>query len=227
MNLGEQIKRRRKELNITQEELAKKLNVTRSAVSNWETEKNYPDLQTIVYISDELNISLDVLLKGDRKLVERISQDINDNPKLKKRIKQLIIIIALMCIVGILGAFTFMYLNTESYIPYNETGIRITEDGDMYVENPYHCFYTICTGSDNEISLIYFTESNGKDIATDKRVGSFNNELNSNNTQEVYYLPEKYVNQYKLIDDKHHVFDPTEKELKEIKTPDNLIWISK
>ena len=69
MNLGEQIKNRRKELNITQEELAKKLNVTRSAVSNWETEKNYPDLQTIVYISDELNISLDVLLKGDRKLV--------------------------------------------------------------------------------------------------------------------------------------------------------------
>lgn len=39
MNLGEQIKKRRIELNITQEELANKLNVTRSAISNWETEK--------------------------------------------------------------------------------------------------------------------------------------------------------------------------------------------
>ena len=54
MNIGEQIKSRRIELNMTQSELADRLSVTRAAVSNWETEKNYPDLQVIVDISDEL-----------------------------------------------------------------------------------------------------------------------------------------------------------------------------
>ena len=62
MNIGEQIKARRTELNITQQDLADRLNVSRSAISNWETDKNYPDLQIIVQISEALQISLDELL---------------------------------------------------------------------------------------------------------------------------------------------------------------------
>ena len=41
--IGKLIASKRKELNITQQELAKKLNVTDKAISNWETGKNYPD----------------------------------------------------------------------------------------------------------------------------------------------------------------------------------------
>nr|WP_084683649.1 helix-turn-helix transcriptional regulator [Carnobacterium mobile] len=44
-------------MNITQEELAERLNVTRAAVSNWEVGRNYPDIQLLLKISDELNIS--------------------------------------------------------------------------------------------------------------------------------------------------------------------------
>ena len=69
MNIGEQIKIRRIELDITQQELADRLCVSRSAISNWETNKNYPDLQIIVQISEELQISLDTLLKGDANVV--------------------------------------------------------------------------------------------------------------------------------------------------------------
>ena len=227
MNLGEQIRNRRKELNITQEELANKLNVTRSAVSNWETEKNFPDLQTIVYISDELNVSLDVLLKGDRKLVEKISRDSNENPKLKKKLKKLIVIIILLCIICIMGVGTFFYLNNESYIPYSETGIKVTNDGDMYVASPYYCYYATYTGTNNEIAFLYLTKSNGRDKATDERVVSFDNDLNEENIEIVYYLPEKYVEQYNLLDDKHHNFIPTETELKEIESSNNPIWKNK
>ena len=64
MQLGQAIAQIRKERGLTQEAFAKVFNVTRQTVSNWENEKSYPDLATLVKISDEFNVSLDVLLKG-------------------------------------------------------------------------------------------------------------------------------------------------------------------
>jgi transcriptional regulator with XRE-family HTH domain len=54
MKIGEEIKKRRLELNMTQEELASELHVSRSTVSNWEVNRNYPDIQLIVHISKML-----------------------------------------------------------------------------------------------------------------------------------------------------------------------------
>ena len=51
-------------------------NVTRQTVSNWENEKSYPDLSTLVKISDEFNVSLDILLKGDFRMVKDIDKKI-------------------------------------------------------------------------------------------------------------------------------------------------------
>lgn len=48
MEFNEQIKRLRKENNLTQEEMAKKLNVTRQAISNWENNRNLPDFEMII-----------------------------------------------------------------------------------------------------------------------------------------------------------------------------------
>lgn len=59
MKIGQKIKSRRESLKLSQEELAQKLNVTRSAISNWEIDRNYPDLQTLVHLSMELDMSLD------------------------------------------------------------------------------------------------------------------------------------------------------------------------
>ena len=83
MNIGSQIKERRTVLHMTQDELADKLNVSRSAISNWETEKNYPDLQLIVMLSEVLDVSLDDLLKGDANVVEKISKDTKESKKLR------------------------------------------------------------------------------------------------------------------------------------------------
>jgi len=83
MNIGNEIKTRRKELNLTQEELAKKLNVSRTAVSNWEQQRNYPDIELLVTISDKLDISLDKLLRGDSKMVKELSFDYKKKKKFK------------------------------------------------------------------------------------------------------------------------------------------------
>lgn len=48
MEFNEQIKCLREENNLTQEEMAKKLNVTRQAISNWENNRNLPDFEMII-----------------------------------------------------------------------------------------------------------------------------------------------------------------------------------
>ena len=99
MSVGSQIKQRRTELNMSQEALAEKIGVSRSAISNWEIERNYPDLQVIVTLSDILDISLDKLLKGDAVVVEKISTDTVQRKSLSKKLKIVYICLALLVIL--------------------------------------------------------------------------------------------------------------------------------
>ncbi|NQP52684.1 DUF3955 domain-containing protein [Streptococcus suis] len=64
MNFGQQIKDLRKKKGLTQEQFALKLNVTRQAVSNWENDKNLPDLELLILMSFVFSISLDQLILG-------------------------------------------------------------------------------------------------------------------------------------------------------------------
>ena len=61
MKIGNSIQMIRKENNLSQEEFGKLFHVTRQTISNWENEKSYPDLQTIIAISEHFEISLDKL----------------------------------------------------------------------------------------------------------------------------------------------------------------------
>lgn len=58
MKIGETISKIRKDQNMTQEEFSKLFNVTRQTISSWENEKSYPDLQTLVDISNKFKVSL-------------------------------------------------------------------------------------------------------------------------------------------------------------------------
>ena len=75
MKLGKRIAEIRKEHKLTQEGLAEICSVTRQTISNWENGKSYPDLETLVLISDTFDVSLDVMLKGDRKMVSEITKE--------------------------------------------------------------------------------------------------------------------------------------------------------
>ena len=65
MEIGKQIKKYRAALKLSQEELAEKLYVSRQTISNWENEKNYPDIHSLLRLSSLFEISLDQLIKGD------------------------------------------------------------------------------------------------------------------------------------------------------------------
>lgn len=77
MQLGQTIQKIRKENHLTQEEFAEIFHVTRQTVSNWENEKSYPDLLTLVAISDNFHISLDKMLKEDIKMTEKLNKEIH------------------------------------------------------------------------------------------------------------------------------------------------------
>ena len=73
MEIGQKLKDKRKELGISQEKLAEQLGVTRHTIANWEKGKTYPDIASLMKLSDLYEISLDELLKEDatmRKHVE-------------------------------------------------------------------------------------------------------------------------------------------------------------
>lgn len=83
MNFGEEIKRIRQERCLTQEQFAAKLNVTRQAVSNWENNKNLPDIGMLILISDVFNVSLDILIKGENSMKEKVIRDGSETRRAK------------------------------------------------------------------------------------------------------------------------------------------------
>ena len=58
MKIGETILKIKKDQNMTQEEFSKLFNVTRQTISSWENEKSYPELQTLIDISNKFKVSL-------------------------------------------------------------------------------------------------------------------------------------------------------------------------
>ena len=72
MSLGNKIREIRKNNDLTQEQFAQKFHVTRQTVSNWENDKNYPDLSSLKEISEEYAISFDELFKGDEKYIKAV-----------------------------------------------------------------------------------------------------------------------------------------------------------
>lgn len=72
MELGKQIKKYRSEMNLSQDELAEKVFVSRQTVSNWENNKNYPDIKSLLLMSEAFGVSLDILVKGDIETMKKV-----------------------------------------------------------------------------------------------------------------------------------------------------------
>ncbi len=74
VDIGQKILEIRKSEGLSQTEFAEKFHVTRQTVSNWENGKNYPDMETLMRISDEYGITFDELIKKDKELIRSIDR---------------------------------------------------------------------------------------------------------------------------------------------------------
>lgn len=77
MEIGRKLKNARIQCALTQEKVAEELQVSRQTISNWENEKSYPDILSVIKLSDLYKISLDELLKGDMNLIKHLEESTN------------------------------------------------------------------------------------------------------------------------------------------------------
>ncbi len=85
MEIGKKLKSARIQKGYTQEAVAEKIQVSRQTISNWENEKSYPDIMNVVNLSNLYEISLDELLKGDKRMLEHLEEStdiVKSNKKL-------------------------------------------------------------------------------------------------------------------------------------------------
>ena len=82
MEIGNRIKKYKESSNLSQEELADKIFVSRQTLSNWENNKFYPDIKSITMLSNIFDVSLDDFIKGDlEEMKERIKESDKNNFK--------------------------------------------------------------------------------------------------------------------------------------------------
>lgn len=101
MKVSQVLKEIRQKHGLTQDDLAQKLRVSRSAIARWESEKGIPDIGNLIAISREFNISLDTLIKEDERLEKKIIED----SKAKKW--HYLVILYLFSILVYIGVFAY------------------------------------------------------------------------------------------------------------------------
>lgn len=99
MEIGKKLKNARIEAGLTQEKAAEEVNVSRQTISNWENEKSYPDIISVIALSDLYSVSLDELLKGDQKMAEHLKESTNVVKSNKKLTGAILLNIVLMILL--------------------------------------------------------------------------------------------------------------------------------
>ena len=108
MNIGEKLRQARMDANMTQEALAEKLSVSRQTISNWENGRSYPDIASIIVLSDVYDMTLDSLLKGDDEMIKHLKES-TDTVKSNRRVVASLIIFAIFFIIAyFVAAYRFV-----------------------------------------------------------------------------------------------------------------------
>ena len=105
MDIGQKLKQARAAAGLTQEQAAEALGVSRQTVSNWENCRSYPDVAMVLAMSELYRVSLDELLKGDRKMIDHLEQS-TDTVASRYRLARRITVLAYL-VVWALVILTF------------------------------------------------------------------------------------------------------------------------
>ena len=97
MDIGSKLKNSRSKAGLTQEQVAESIGVSRQTISNWENNKSYPDIISVINLSDLYFVSLDELLKGDDKMMEHLENSTNE-VKSRQNFSKLIQVVAYLVI---------------------------------------------------------------------------------------------------------------------------------
>lgn len=128
MNLGNLILECRKKSNLSQEDLAKEVGVTRQTISKWELNETSPDLKQAIKLAELFNISVDELANNGK--IKIVSQE----EKIKSKHKKITFICYLILLLLIVGgiAITFYYFGYNLTIARGSFAIVCTLEDEEY-----------------------------------------------------------------------------------------------
>ena len=162
MELGKQIKKHRQEAHLSQEELANRVYVSRQTISNWENDKSYPDVNSLVLLSEIFQISLDKLIKGDIEVMKDVIQK-EEIEKMNRYGKAYTI---MLIATAVSAVPLFMWLGVWAFIPW----------GIIWAISMYFAFKVEKVKKDNDVQtykeIVAFSE--GKlldDIHKQREIG--------------------------------------------------------
>ena len=162
MELGKQIKMHRQKAHLSQEELANRVYVSRQTISNWENDKCYPDVNSLILLSEIFQISLDKLIKGDIEVMKSVIQK-EEIGKMNRygRIYTIMLILTAVSAVPL-----FMWFGVWAFIPW----------GIIWALSMYFAFKVEKVKKDNDVQtykeIVAFSE--GKlldDIQKQREIG--------------------------------------------------------
>lgn len=114
MELGKQIRKYRQEAQLSQEDLASRVYVSRQTISNWENDKSYPDVSSLVLLSEIFQISLDELIKGDIETMKEVIK----KEEIEKMNRYGVIYTLLLIATAVSAVPLFMWLGHWAIIPW-------------------------------------------------------------------------------------------------------------
>lgn len=112
MDIGIKIKEARTSSELTQEQVAEALGVSRQTVSNWETGKSYPDIISVIKMSDLYSVSLDYLMKGEDSMSDYMDylEESTNVVKSKKRLSKIIQATAYLAVWVLLAVLFWIFM---------------------------------------------------------------------------------------------------------------------
>lgn len=130
MEIGNKLKKSRLESKLTQEKVAEEIQVSRQTISNWENEKSYPDIVSVIKLSDLYNISLDELLKGDSEMIKHLDESTN----IVSSNKKLLIAFGINIIFFILFIFFNGVISSNNYLIIGAASIGILSISALFYQ---------------------------------------------------------------------------------------------
>ena len=106
MTIGERLLKLRRDKNISQEELANVLDVSRQTVSKWETDQSLPDSDKIVPLCNYFGITTDELLTGNSNIIEAKKENVKSNFARNIAIAVMLYILSIVCIIIFAAQFS-------------------------------------------------------------------------------------------------------------------------
>lgn len=166
--IANNIKNLRIKRNITQEELAEKLFVTRQAISRWEVGKSIPDYDTLLKLCDYYQISIEELLFNKKNIKEDLIIkkyiEITYSTNKLKRIKNFLVILLLAIMIIFSVLFTVLNYNKNKFYELSYQNDSFTcQNGFISTSNKYIYFKPcefVFKNSDEEVKEISFYEYN-------------------------------------------------------------------